>query len=71
MVGAAYAAVPLYTWFCETTGFGGTTQVSEKAPDHVLDRALTIRFDFRMLLLGCRGNSSAEQNEIRCDRRGG
>ena len=47
MVGAAYAAVPFYTWFCKTTGFGGTTQVAEKAPDHVLDRTLTIRFDFQ------------------------
>ena len=45
MVGAAYAAVPLYNWFCRTTGFGGTTQVAEKAPDQVLDRTLTIRFD--------------------------
>lgn len=45
MVGAAYAAVPLYNWFCKTTGFGGTTQVSEKAPDRVLGRTLTIRFD--------------------------
>ena len=42
MVGAAYAAVPLYTWFCKTTGFGGTTQVSQTAPDHVLDRTLPI-----------------------------
>src|SRR5215471_15916936 len=45
MVGAAYAAVPLYNWFCRTTGFGGTTQVAEKAPDRILGRALTIRFD--------------------------
>jgi cytochrome c oxidase assembly protein subunit 11 len=45
MVGAAYAAVPLYNWFCRTTGFGGTTQVAERAPDHILDRTLTIRFD--------------------------
>jgi cytochrome c oxidase assembly protein subunit 11 len=45
MVGAAYAAVPLYNWFCKTTGFGGTTQVAESAPDHILDRKLTIRFD--------------------------
>lgn len=45
MVGAAYAAVPLYSWFCKTTGFGGTTQVAEKAPDHVLGRTLTVRFD--------------------------
>ena len=45
MVGAAYAAVPFYNWFCRTTGFAGTTQVSEKAPDHVLGRKITIRFD--------------------------
>ena len=25
MVGAAYAAVPLYDLFCRVTGFGGTT----------------------------------------------
>ena len=45
MVGAAYAAVPLYNWFCKTTGFGGTTQVAEKAPERILGRTLTIRFD--------------------------
>ena len=45
MVGAAYAVVPIYNWFCRTTGFGGTTQVSEKAPDQVLDRTVKVRFD--------------------------
>ena len=45
MVGAAYASVPLYSWFCKTTGFGGTTQVAERAPDQILGRELTIRFD--------------------------
>jgi cytochrome c oxidase assembly protein subunit 11 len=45
MIGAAYASVPFYNWFCRTTGFGGTTQVSEKAPDHVLKRTVVIRFD--------------------------
>lgn len=45
MVGAAYAAVPLYNWFCRTTGFGGTPQVASVAPSHVLDRTLKIRFD--------------------------
>ncbi|HET9615889.1 MAG TPA: cytochrome c oxidase assembly protein [Pseudolabrys sp.] len=45
MIGAAYASVPFYNWFCRTTGYAGTTQVSEKAPDHVLGRTLTIRFD--------------------------
>jgi cytochrome c oxidase assembly protein subunit 11 len=45
MVGAAYAAVPLYNWFCRTTGFGGTTQVATAAPSHIFDRKLKIRFD--------------------------
>jgi cytochrome c oxidase assembly protein subunit 11 len=45
MVGAAYASVPLYSWFCKTTGFGGTTQVAERAPDQILGRQLSIRFD--------------------------
>ena len=45
MVGMAYAAVPLYDWFCRTTGFGGTTQVATAAPGEVLDRKITVRFD--------------------------
>jgi len=45
MIGAAYAAVPLYDWFCRTTGFGGTTQVSTAAPGEVLGRTVTVRFD--------------------------
>jgi cytochrome c oxidase assembly protein subunit 11 len=45
MVGAAYAAVPLYSWFCRTTGFGGTPVVAEAAPVKVLDRKVTVRFD--------------------------
>ncbi len=45
MVGAAYASVPLYDWFCRTTGFGGTPLVSTKAPDRILGRTITVRFD--------------------------
>ena len=45
MVAASYAAVPLYDWFCRTTGFGGTTQVSTTAPSEVTDRTIIIRFD--------------------------
>jgi len=41
----SYAAVPLYRMFCQMTGFGGTTQKAEKAPDVVLDRVVTVRFD--------------------------
>jgi len=28
VLGMAYAAVPLYDWFCRVTGFGGRTQVA-------------------------------------------
>jgi cytochrome c oxidase assembly protein subunit 11 len=45
MVGAAYAAVPLYSWFCRTTGFGGTPVVAHAGPVKVLDRKITVRFD--------------------------
>ena len=49
MVGAAYAAVPLYNWFCRTTGFAGTPQVASSPPGHVVDRKLTVRFDANVL----------------------
>jgi cytochrome c oxidase assembly protein subunit 11 len=45
MVGMAFAAVPLYNWFCRATGFGGTTQVATTAPGHVLNRRILVRFD--------------------------
>ncbi len=63
MVGAAYAAVPFYSWFCKTTGFGGTTQVAERAPDHILGRTLTIRFDSNVTP-GLPWKFQPEQNEI-------
>lgn len=64
MVGAAYASVPLYTWFCKATGFAGTTQVADKAPDHVLGRELTIRFDSNVMP-GLPWKFEPEQNEIK------
>ena len=45
MVGASFAAVPLYRLFCQVTGYGGTTQVAEAAPGAVSDRVINIRFN--------------------------
>jgi cytochrome c oxidase assembly protein subunit 11 len=46
MVGASYAAVPFYNWFCRTTGFNGTTQVATSAPlTAPLARKVAVRFD--------------------------
>ena len=41
----SFAAVPFYSWFCRTTGFGGTTQVAKAAPAQMSDRTITVRFD--------------------------
>jgi cytochrome c oxidase assembly protein subunit 11 len=45
MVGLAYASVPLYRAFCQATGFGGTTQRADAAPNAATDKYLTVRFD--------------------------
>lgn len=43
---ALTAASPiLYSIFCQVTGYGGTTQRAVVAPDHTLDRTITVRFD--------------------------
>jgi cytochrome c oxidase assembly protein subunit 11 len=45
MLGAAYAAVPLYDLFCKVTGFGGTPVVGRVAPAEAGQRVMTVRFD--------------------------
>ena len=45
MVGVSFAAVPLYTLFCQVTGFGGTTQRASLSPDAPIGRVMTVRFD--------------------------
>ena len=45
MIGAAYAAVPIYRAFCQLTGFDGATRRAEAASDTVLAKTLTVRFD--------------------------
>ncbi len=45
MLGAAYAAVPLYGAFCRATGFAGTTQVAKVNSGVKGQRTFTVRFD--------------------------
>ncbi|URD86132.1 cytochrome c oxidase assembly protein [Musa troglodytarum] len=49
MVGASYAAVPLYRRFCQATGYGGTVQrresVEEKIARHAQEGTKTSRSD--------------------------
>jgi cytochrome c oxidase assembly protein subunit 11 len=45
MVGLTFAAVPLYSLFCQVTGYGGTTQRATADADHTLDRQIVVRFD--------------------------
>jgi len=47
MVCLGYASVPLYSLFCQVTGFGGTTQRAEAGaiPTPVAGKTISIRFD--------------------------
>jgi len=64
MVGASYAAVPFYNWFCRATGFNGTTQVATAAPsDAPLARKIAVRFDANVAP-GLPWKFAPEQTEI-------
>ena len=54
MVGASFAAVPLYRIFCQVTGFGGTTQVAAQAASG--DGAVAVAKDARMITVSLLGN---------------
>src|SRR2546421_7976478 len=64
MVGASYAAVPFYNWFCRATGFNGTTQVATSAPaSSPLTRKIAVRFDANVAA-GLPWKFEPEQTEI-------
>jgi cytochrome c oxidase assembly protein subunit 11 len=45
MLAMSFAAVPLYDWFCRTTGFDGTPLIARTAPKESIERRITVRFD--------------------------
>jgi cytochrome c oxidase assembly protein subunit 11 len=45
MVGAAYAAVPLYRMFCAATGFDGTPKRATGPSQKTLEQTISVRFD--------------------------
>lgn len=45
MVGASYAAVPLYRIFCQVTGFDGTPRRAEGPSQRTVEQTVTVRFD--------------------------
>ncbi|MEM6603725.1 MAG: cytochrome c oxidase assembly protein [Pseudomonadota bacterium] len=44
MLGLAYMFPPLYALFCKVTGFDGTTQTANFAPQKVLERRMEVLF---------------------------
>lgn len=64
MIGASYAAVPFYNWFCRATGFNGTTQVATSAPKAgPIARKIAVRFDSNVAP-GLPWKFEPEQSEI-------
>ena len=45
MLGLTAAAVPLYRLFCQVTGYGGTTQRADAAPERQVDQTIEVRFN--------------------------
>ncbi len=45
MVGASFAAVPLYRIFCAATGFAGTPRRADTGADRSLEQTVVVRFD--------------------------
>src|SRR5262245_39387847 len=45
MVGASYAAVPLYRLFCQVTGYDGTPRRAAQPSGRMVEKTITVRFD--------------------------
>ena len=45
MLGASFAAIPLYRVFCAVTGYGGTPQIGPEVPHGIAAGKITVRFN--------------------------
>ena len=45
MLGASFAAIPLYRVFCAVTGYGGTPQIGPEVPHGISAGNITVRFN--------------------------
>ena len=70
MVGAAFAAVPLYRAFCQATGFDGTVPPRTSRADHGRWRStVTVRFDTNVRGLPWTFTPDAAQPDAQARRR--
>lgn len=65
MVGAAYAAVPLYRAFCQLTGFDGTVRRGDGPSEAALKRTVTVRFDTNVRDLPWTFSSELNSQDVR------
>jgi cytochrome c oxidase assembly protein subunit 11 len=70
MLGLAFASKPLYDTFCRVTGFGGTTQIADAAPENVLEREISVRFDANVMNAPVQFRSLQTSQKIRLGEHG-
>jgi len=69
MVGAAFAAVPLYRAFCQATGFNGTPKRSDSGPGaSASERMIDVRFDTNVRTLPWTLTSQQTHETVRVGR---
>ena len=65
MVGAAFAAVPLYRAFCQATGFNGAVKRARVGPGAESARTVVVRFDTNVRGLAWRFEAAQPRQTVR------
>ena len=65
MVGAAFAAVPLYRVFCQATGYNGTVRRATAPPTALGVGAVTVAFDTNVHGLAWKFESNVPSQQVR------